>query len=206
MSKALLADRYYNDLRKGLAEGPPPEIAHIADRLSEAVRNNQKVFAFGNGACAALAAHMACDLGKGSASDLGAAPSELPGAPRLRIMSLPDNAALMTAYGNDVDYLSVFVEPLKNLLDQDNVVIGLSGSGSSPNVLRAMEYARARGATTISFTGSRPSCAQIAALSDITLRAPSEVMEQIEDYHVLFHHIIALELRSALGTAPAGWE
>jgi D-sedoheptulose 7-phosphate isomerase len=201
-----LAGRYYDDLRGGLAEGPPAEIAQIAERLARAVLNDQKVFVFGNGACAALAAHMACDLGKGSASDLGAASSELPGTRRLRIFSLPDNAALMTAYGNDVSFESVFVEPLKNLLDQGDVVIGLSGSGSSPNVLRAMEYARTRGATTVSFTGSRQSSAQIEALSDITLRAPSEVMEQIEDYHVMFHHIIALLLRSRLGTAPSGWE
>jgi D-sedoheptulose 7-phosphate isomerase len=203
---AILADRYYDDLRTGLAEGPPAEIAQIADRLHEAVVNNQKVFAFGNGACAALAAHMACDLGKGSASDLSAPSTQLPASQRLRIISLPDNSALMTAYGNDVDYESVFVEPLKNLLDAGDVVIGLSGSGSSPNVLRAMEYARARDASTISFTGTRKSSQKIAALSDVTLRAPSEVMEQIEDYHVMYHHIIALILRSKLGTSPAGWE
>ncbi len=206
MPETAVADRYYSHLRDGLADGPPKEIGLIVDRLEAAVEGRQMVFVFGNGACAALAAHMACDLGKGSASDLGAPASELPASARLRIMSLPDNSALMSAYGNDVDYNSVFVEPLKNLLDEGDVVIGLSGSGSSPNVLRAMEYARARGASTISFTGARESSSKIADFSDLTLRAPSEVMEQIEDYHVMFLHIIALELRSRLGTAPAGWD
>ncbi|MCW5951945.1 MAG: SIS domain-containing protein [Propionibacteriaceae bacterium] len=202
---ATLAERYYADLRHGLETGPPPELRQIAERLLEAVVNRQRVFAFGNGASAALAAHMACDLGKGSASDSGARPGELPYSARLAIMSLPDNAALTTAYGNDVAFGSVFAEPLKNLLDPGDVVIGISGSGNSPNVLAAMEYGRARGATTIAFTGMMPGAARLAAWSDIVLQAPSTIIEQIEDFHVCFHHIIGLMLRQALGTAPALW-
>lgn len=200
-----IAEQYYGDLQEGLVAGPPPELALIAEQLLRAVRERRRVFTCGNGASAALAAHMACDLGKGSASDLGEAADALPATARLPILSLPDNAALTTAYGNDVEYGSVFVEPLKNLLDAGDIVIGISGSGSSPNVLAAMQYARARGATTIAFTGMMPSAERIAAHSDIVLRAPSTVMEQIEDYHVSFQHIIGLMLRNELGTAPAGW-
>ncbi len=205
MTTTGVAERYYSDLGRGLTEGPPPELGRIAERLVSAVKSGHRVYALGNGASAALAAHMACDLGKGSASDLGAGAAELPATPRLRIFSLPDNSALLTAYGNDVDYDAVFLEPLKNLLDADDVVIGISGSGGSPNVLRAMEFARARGATTIAFTGRMPAAAAIAAVSDIVLRAPSDVIEQIEDWHVAFQHIIGLMLRRALGTAPADW-
>lgn len=200
-----IAQQYYADLQQGLVTGPPAELAEIAELLLRAVRERRRVFTFGNGASAALASHMACDLGKGSASDLGEAADALPASARLPIMSLPDNTPLTTAYGNDVEYASVFVEPLKNLLDPGDIVIGISGSGSSPNVLAAMRYARARGATTVAFTGMMPSAERIAALSDIVLRAPSTVMEQIEDYHVAFQHIIGLILRSELGTAPTGW-
>lgn len=201
-----ISTRYYHDMLSGFSEEPPPEIETIAAALAECVENERYVYTFGNGASAALAAHMAVDLGKGSASDLGAPATDRPARRRLRIVSLPDNAALTTAYGNDVEYSSVFVEPLKNLLRSQDAVIAISGSGASPNVLRALEYARSIGAKTIGFTGRMPKASAMAALCDIVIVAPSDIMEQIEDFHVSFQHMIALNLRAQLGTAPAGWE
>jgi D-sedoheptulose 7-phosphate isomerase len=200
-----VARRYYQDLMAGLAAGPPAELAMVAQRLVAATRSGQRVFAFGNGASAALAAHMACDLGKGSASDLGADPSAAPATARLRIVSLPDNVALTTAYGNDVDFSSIFVEPLKNLLEPGDVLIGISASGRSPNVVKALQYGRSRQATTIALTGLMHPEPEVVSHADIVVRAPSAVIEQIEDFHVAFHHIIGLMLRRELGTAPGEW-
>lgn len=200
-----IATRYYADMQAGFAEGPPEAVAQIAEVLLACVGSGRSVYTFGNGASAALAGHLACDLGKGSAADLGEASTHRP-ARRLRIVSLADNLALTTAYGNDVGYDSVFVEPLKSLAAPQDVALGISGSGGSPNVLRALEYARSIGATTIGLTGRQPKAALMAPLCDILLTAPSDVMEQIEDFHVSFGHMIALELRARLGTSPVGWE
>jgi D-sedoheptulose 7-phosphate isomerase len=192
-----IGTEYYGALSAALAEGPPAELDAVTDLLFSAVLGGNGVYTMGNGASAALAAHMACDLGKGTAADLGA-PADQVGAPRLRIVSLPDNVALMTAYGNDVNYEYVFVEPLKNLLRPGDVVLAISGSGSSPNVLRALEYARTCGAHTVGFTGSMPGAAQMKARCDITVCTPLTKMEQIEDAHVSFMHIVAISLRAKL--------
>lgn len=198
-----IADQYYGALSAALAAGPPAELDAVVELLFSAVVNGNAVYTMGNGASAALAAHMACDLGKGTATDLGAHPTQHP-APRLRIMSLPDNVALMTAYGNDVSYEHVFVEPLKNLLVPEDIVVAISGSGSSPNVLRGLEYARSRGARTVGFTGSMPGAAEMKARCDVTVCTPLVKMEQIEDAHVSFLHIIAISLRARLEAHLAG--
>lgn len=196
-----IATDYYDAMSRAFAAGPPPELEKVADLLASCVEHGHTAFTLGNGASAALAAHMACDLGKGTAPDLGS-PVTAPVAPRLRIVSLPDNIALLSAYGNDLDYGSVFVEPLKNLLAPGDVVLAVSASGSSPNVLRAVEYARARGAHTVGFTGSMPSAVELEQRCDITVRTPLTTIEQIEDAHVTFHHVIALLLRERMRATP----
>jgi D-sedoheptulose 7-phosphate isomerase len=169
----------------------------IVEKLYEAYHEGRTVFTMGNGASASLAAHMACDLGKGTAGDLALGPSRA-AARRLRIISLVDNIALLTAIGNDISYQDTFVEQLKNLMNPSDIVIGISGSGASPNIVRAMEYAHREGACTIGITGSQPGAAQIGRYSHICLQAPLTMMEQIEDAHVVFHHIITVSLRERL--------
>lgn len=166
----------------------------MTDVLFEAFVTGRSVYTCGNGASAALATHMACDLGKGTAADIGRGFDQT-ALPRLRIISLADNTALLTAYGNDLDYQDVFLEQLKNVVAPGDVVLGISGSGGSPNVLRALAYARHVGARTLSMTGEQPSAHKIIALSDVCLQVSSTMMEQIEDVHVVFSHIIARALR-----------
>lgn len=173
-------------------------LEQVASLLFDAYVNGRTVFTMGNGASAALASHMACDYGKGSAVDLGRGP-DAPASRRLRILSLTDNPALVTAYSNDIDYVDIFVEQLKNLLLPGDLVIGVSGSGSSPNVLRAMTFARAAGATTIGLTGQMASAGKMLALADCCIQAPATLMEQIEDLHVIYHHVISLSLRERIG-------
>lgn len=183
---------YMNTVRDAIGQIDKAALEAVVDALYQAYLDGRQVFTMGNGASASLAAHMACDLGKGTAPDLGQGPS-LSGGRRLRIMSLADNTALLTAYGNDISYEDIFVEQLKNLLDPRDVVIGISGSGSSPNVLRALEYARLREAVTIGFTGAQGD--KLRRLCQIHVTAPLSLIEQIEDLHVLFGHIVAIGLR-----------
>jgi D-sedoheptulose 7-phosphate isomerase len=189
----LISD-YLATVQNGLGELNPADLAAVIAAIYDAYLHDKQVFTCGNGASAALASHMACDLGKGTSTDLGQGPV-VSAAKRLRIIGLADNVALMTAYGNDISYEDVFVEQLKNLLNPGDVVLGISGSGGSPNVLRALEYARARGAVTIGFTGAQPKAPLMRALCDITVAAPLTMMEQIEDLHVVFHHVVSLGLR-----------
>ncbi len=188
---------YLNTVQKAIGQLNPAELEAVVNAIYTAYQNDKQIFTFGNGASAALASHMACDLGKGTAGDLGAG-TEVTNVKRLRIIGLSDNVALMTAYGNDVSYDDVYLEQIKNLLNPGDVVIGISGSGGSPNVLRAMEYARKKGAVNIGFTGQQPKAEKIKALCDITLQAPLTLMEQIEDVHVVFHHVISLALRQRI--------
>jgi D-sedoheptulose 7-phosphate isomerase len=177
------------------------EIERVVDVLYRAYRAGNRVYTFGNGASAALASHMACDLGKGTATDLGQGSADS-GVARLKIVSLVDNGPLISAYGNDICYDAIFVEQLKNLLERGDIAIGISGSGGSPNVLHALQYARERGAMTIGFTGHQPKSARMIALCDLVLRAPLTMMEQIEDVHVVFHHAISVSLRRRIAVDP----
>lgn len=188
---------YLRDIQSAVNLVEPDGIEAIVSRLFQAFLDGNTVYTMGNGASAALASHMACDLGKGTAPDLGRGPG-VDAAPRLRILSLNDNVALMTAYSNDLNYEDVFVEQLKNLLRPGDVVIGVSGSGGSPNVLRAMAFARNSGATTIGLTGSQSSAYKLLALSDLFVQASPRQMEQIEDLHVIIHHVIGLSLRECI--------
>src|SRR5215212_12044521 len=110
------AGEYYATLRVALATGPPQELDEAAALLHDAVRDDGTIYTFGNGASAALASHLTTDLGK----RLG-----------IRVVSLVDNVALLTAYANDENYECVFAEPLRRLLRDGDVALGISGSGTS---------------------------------------------------------------------------
>jgi D-sedoheptulose 7-phosphate isomerase len=192
-----LVATYFDHYTTQAANPPTVELEQMADVIWEAYRSGGTVYIFGNGACAALAAHMATDLSKGTAVDLGM-PAAQPSRPRIRVVSLSDNTALLTAFGNDIEYESVYVEQLRDLLQPGDVVIGLSGSGGSPNVLRAMEYAKVVGARRLGLTGRQASADQLVSRCEIAVQAPSSMMEQIEDWHVIYNHVLTVLLRSRM--------
>ena len=196
-------DQYLRQVESAVAELDRSQVSRVADVLMDAWRTGATVYTLGNGGSAALASHMACDLAKNTSPDLGTGPGQK-GGQRLRVVSLADNAALMSALGNDIDYADIFVEQLKPVLGPSDVIIAISGSGTSPNVLRALEYGRTVGATTIGFTGSRATSAPMLELSDVTMRVPVEMMEQIEDLHVVVNHVLAVHLRSLIAEAVHG--
>jgi D-sedoheptulose 7-phosphate isomerase len=196
-SEINLVEAYFDHYAKQASVVPRLELERMANIIWDACLSGGTVYTFGNGACAALAAHMATDLSKGTAVELGAAGETLR-QPRIRIVSLSDNTALLTAYGNDLGYEYVYVEQLRCLLHTGDVVMALSGSGGSPNVLRALDYAKAVGVRRLGLTGRQDSAAELVSRCDVAVQAPSPMMEHIEDWHVIYNHVLTLLLRTRL--------
>jgi len=114
----------------------------------------------------------------------------------MKAFALTDNTPLLTAWANDTAYENIFAEQLENYLEPGDVAIGISGSGNSPNVLRAMQVARAKGAATIGLIGFGGG--KLKDLVDIAVIVPSYNMEQVEDIHLLLEHVITTCLREAV--------
>ena len=164
----------------------PMRSKEIVDVLTEARHNGKKVYVMGNGGSASTASHMASDLNKGANRD---------DAPRFRAIALTDSIPLMMAWANDSSYDDVFIEPLRNHLEKGDVVIGISGSGNSPNVLKAIEYANVSGAITIGLTGFDGG--KLAKISKISYTVPSNCMQQVEDVHLILEHMLSMILRDS---------
>jgi len=196
--------RYLAEVQYTLASLPLECIRDVVDVLLSANYVGSTVFTLGNGGSAATASHLACDLAKGTIT---------PGRPRFRVVALTDNVPLMTAWSNDVAYEDIFAEQLNGLMGRGDVVVAISGSGNSPNVLRAVELARRMGGITIGFSGF--SGGQLSEMVDVPVVVPSESMEQIEDVHLVLCHLTCTVLRErlqrieppvSLMLSPAGWQ
>jgi D-sedoheptulose 7-phosphate isomerase len=170
---------YLDRLEQALATISPELVDELASRLYRAYTDGKQVFVLGNGGSASTASHMAADLAKNTIG---------PNMRRFRIMSLNDNAPLVTALSNDLGYHRVFAEQLMNLIRPGDVLVAISGSGNSPNVLRAVEYAREQCAQVVGllgFTGGRA-----AGLCDTAVVIGSKDYGVIEDAHLILNHIL----------------
>lgn len=159
-------------------------IDKIARVLEAAEKKGSQVFVIGNGGSAATASHIATDWAK---------TAERSGKPLLRSMSLTDNVPFMTAIANDLGYDEVFVRQLKNYLRRGDIVVIISGSGNSPNVVKAAKFARSVGALTVGMTGF--SGGKLRKLVDICLHVESEQYGVIEDLHMAVGSILAFYLK-----------
>ncbi len=159
-------------------------VDQVIAQLEQARIEGRRVFVFGNGGCGSTASHFACDLGKGTIQ---------PNRPRFKVISLVDMMPTLTAYSNDVGYDSVFAEPLISLAERGDLAIGFSGSGNSPNVLRAMEAATKRGIATIGFSGFAGG--KLKDLVEQHINVPSNLMGQIEDVHLALTHAMCEMLK-----------
>ena len=157
----------------------------MADLLVNAFKKGNKVLLFGNGGSAADAQHIACEL---------ACKFYLDRAP-LPAIALTTNTSALTAIGNDYSYEEVFVRQVKSLVKQGDIVIGISTSGNSPNVLRGIKEAKHFGATTIAFTGRR---GKLKELADYVLSVPSVDTPRIQEAHITAGHIICYLVEQAL--------
>jgi D-sedoheptulose 7-phosphate isomerase len=158
-------------------------VQQIIAIMQDAQANGRRIFVFGNGGSAASASHIVTDLVKTVL---------VPGRPRFRVTCLSDNVPMLTAYGNDVSYDSVFAAPLEALADPGDVAFAISGSGNSPNVIAAMETARTKGLTRIGLTGRDGG--KLAPLCDVAVIVPTDSMQIIEDAHLVILHAMFLAL------------
>jgi len=184
------AQEYIQQLKETLDKISLAQIEEIKDTLLDVYNGNKQIFIIGNGGSAATASHLACDLSKGTT--IGNPDMKK----RFKVIGLTDNISLLTAWGNDSDYSQVFVEQLKNLLDKDDVLITISGSGNSENVLKAVEYANKKGALTIGLTGFAGG--KLKDIAHKCLIVSSDCMERIEDVHLILEHLICSWLREEL--------
>jgi D-sedoheptulose 7-phosphate isomerase len=168
-------------------------VESMVRRICTAWMRSRQVFCIGNGGSAATASHMAMDMCKLTVQ---------PSAPRrLRAIALTDSVSSISAIANDFSYDHVFSEQLRTFAEPDDVLIALSASGSSPNVLRAAEFARARGVTVLGVTGATGLC--LRELSDQALVVPSASVQHIEDAMIVVTHLMCLGLRHLIAGAPA---
>jgi len=174
---------YLNDLIKSIDELPENKIEQIINELKKAYKKNKHIFIMGNGGSAATASHFVCDLSKGTM---------VSGKKRFRVVGLTDNVPLMTAFGNDVSYEDIFKAQIENLIEKGDLAIVFTGSGNSPNILKAVKYANSVGAMTMGFTGFNGG--KLKGLAKISLIVPSKNMERIEDIHLILEHLIKLFL------------
>src|SRR3954465_6217052 len=155
-------ERYWYELA-GVARSMPFEaLGEAAEELLACRARRGTVFVVGNGGSAATASHFACDLAKGTRT---------PGVPPFRVVPLTDNVPLLTAWANDTSYDRVFAEQLATLVRPGDVVVAISASGNSENVLAATRVARQLGATTIALTGQ--SGGRLGRLAELTIRVPA---------------------------------
>jgi len=164
-----------------------------ADRIGELIavlmtarEYGNRIFFCGNGGSGSTAAHFATDLGKGTAEC---------GKRTFKVIPLTEHQCTFSAYANDNGYESVFAEPLRALVERGDIVIGLSGSGNSRNVLAAMQVARAAGAVAVGFSGFDGG--QLRGAVDLTIHAPVRRMDQSEDAHHIVMHLVCDCIRTA---------
>jgi D-sedoheptulose 7-phosphate isomerase len=184
------AEIYFQAVESTIRHLPLKVIDQVTERLWRAYLEDRTVYVFGNGGSAALASHCACDLGKGTVVN---------GNRRFRVLALTDNVPLLTAWANDASYDDIFAEQLSPLIAKSDIALAISGSGNSPNVLKALQVARDSGAFTIGLTGFQGG--RMKALCDLCVIIPSDNMQVIEDLHVSVNHSVFTCLRSRMYTA-----
>lgn len=178
------ATRHYVDrLQDVLAALDTGEVDSAIGVIADAWTRGSDIYVLGNGGSAMTALHFATDWAKSIYIKTGRP---------FRIRSLVDNMGLMTAYANDISYWDVFTEQLKNLVRPDDLVVAISGSGNSENVIRAVDYANGAGAVTLGLCGFAGGRLKERARHVVWARV--EDMQLCEDVHAMFGHIVMQKL------------
>ncbi len=178
---------YMENLKKYLNEVSVNDVEAIAKVIYEAYLNDKQIFIMGNGGSASTSSHFACDLSKSTV---------LPNKRRLRVHSLNDNISLMTALSNDIGYDKVFEEQLINHVNSQDVVIGISASGNSKNILDAMDYSKQRGAITIGFIGFEGGTLHNKVDYKVLIRSMDYGI--VESIHLALEHLICLSVKDMI--------
>jgi D-sedoheptulose 7-phosphate isomerase len=182
-------DDYLDRLRTVLQTLNTSAVVRLGNHLFECWQSGHAVFIFGNGGSATTASHLAEDLGKTCVpQDKVKATS----ARRLKVMSLTDNAGWITALANDIGYESIFAEQLMHFAAPGDLAIAISGSGNSPNVLRAVEWAKSQSVTTFALTGYDGG--RLKQIADHCVHVPLADMGMVETAHLALGHWLVDDL------------
>ncbi len=176
-------DTYLQGVKTTLDRIPMAKVKELGALLAKARDTGKRVYICGNGDSFSNSLHYALDLAKGIRRE-----DKKP----LKIKELASNTPLLTAFGNDTSYSNIFKGELEVLLEKGDLVIGISGSGNSPNVLEAVEYANKNGATTVGITGY--SGGKLKNLAQVSVHVPVDNMELAEDAHWIIGHVLKMYL------------
>ena len=174
---------YLTSLANAIAATPREALQEIEQALWETYERDGTIIVCGNGGSAATASHFACDLAKWTV---------VSGKRRLRALALTDNIPVMTAWSNDTAYERVFVEQLMSLYRPGDTLVAISGSGNSPNVLRAVEWANGQELPSVGLTGFDGG--KLASLARHAVVVASHFMPEVEDVHSAICHGLAVSL------------
>ena len=184
-----LIQNYISTLQLTMDQLPQQLIAEVIDVLQQARRQGNQVFILGNGGSASTASHFACDLAKNTRQE---------GLPHFRVIGLTDNMAMFSALANDGGYENVFSEQLASLVRPGDIVIAISASGNSKNVINAAETAHRFEATVIGLTGFDGG--RLAQLASINIQVNSNIIEHVEDIHLMLEHLIVSSIKGQVRT------
>ncbi|MDF2761199.1 MAG: sugar isomerase [Thermomicrobiales bacterium] len=180
---------YWDEVADVAAAIDLTDLERAAVMLLTCQARGRVVFVIGNGGSAATASHFACDLSKGTRRD---------GPPTFHVVSLTDNVPLLTAWANDSGYDRVFSEQLTALARPGDLLVAISASGNSPNVVAAVDAARSCGMSVVSLSGR--SGGRLAHLVDVLVNVPSDTIEVVEDAHLIVAHSLCVAVRERLAS------
>lgn len=187
------ADNYINLVKETLDNLDRNSLDQMIEAFMRAYHAGGTIYTFGNGGSGASASHAAGDFLKGASYGL---------EKRFKMVCLNDNLPSMMAIANDIGYKDIFIEPLKNYMGKDDLVIGISGSGNSENVVRAMQYAKDNNVQTLALCGFKGG--KIKELADINVHAQVMDMEVTEDVHMVIFNIVKKEvMKRLMGNNPS---
>ncbi len=181
------AKQYLSELKEVLDDFNLEQFEKIVNLILNAYENEKQIFTMGNGGSASTASHFACDLNKGCCTNL---------EKKIKMICLNDNTPTLLAFANDVSYDVVFVEQLKNFFNPGDLVIGISGSGNSENVIKAIHHTKQNNGQTIGFSGF--SGGKLAQMVDVPFVVKVDDIQKVEDIHMILVHMIMQAIYSAL--------
>jgi D-sedoheptulose 7-phosphate isomerase len=175
---------YISTLQQTMDQLSQPLISDVINVLQRARMQGSQVFIMGNGGSASTASHFVCDLAKNTRCE---------GLPHFRAIGLADNMEIFSAYANDEGYENVFSQQLINLIRPNDVIIAISASGNSQNVVNAVDEAQKYGVTTIGFTGFDGG--RLGQMVNIHIHVNSNIIEHVEDIHLMLEHMIVRTIK-----------
>jgi D-sedoheptulose 7-phosphate isomerase len=182
---------YLSILQQTIDKLPQQLIADTIGVLQQARIQGNQVFIMGNGGSASTASHFVCDLAKNTRRI---------GLPHFKVIGLTDNMAILSAYANDEGYENVFSQQLASLIRPQDVVVGISTSGNSKNVINAMGEAQKHDAKTIGFTGFDGG--RLGKMVHINIHVQSNIVEHVEDIHLILEHMIVKTIKDQAQPQP----